>query len=244
MEDKTSMCYWYPKTRVLLVPQPRTLMIVLNAEEANVVLRAGFREGLPKKETKIFKKVTRAIEECARSIGYPIFLRSDLVSAKHDYKDTCFVPSIRAIPDHLVAIAECHHTAEICGLPLKGLAVREFIPLASTFTSHWGEMPIAPERRYFIRDGEVECRHPYWPEEAIIPNATTPDDWLEKLREMNTTRKGEEKLLTKHALRIAKILSGYWSLDFALSKDRGWFFIDAAEGEKSFHPDCSVSPRF
>ena len=36
-------------------------------------------------------------------------------------------------------------------------------------------------------------------------------------------------------MRVGEVLDGYWSVDFAEVKSGGWYLIDMAEGNKSWH---------
>jgi hypothetical protein len=68
------------------------------------------------------------------------------------------------------------------------------------------------------------------------------DDWEALLAEAN--REGDEvTLLTDYAEKIGAVLPGWWSVDFMLGADGVWYFIDAAEGEKSWHPECEFAPE-
>ena len=61
-----------------------------------------------------------------------------------------------------------------------GFAGREFLELDWTFRAFHGKMPVSTEVRTFLRDGAIECMHPYWPPEAISDWAEPPQiDWSE-----------------------------------------------------------------
>ncbi len=107
----------------------------------------------------------------------------------------------------------------------------------SKYTAFWGEMPVNPERRYFIEDGRVLCHHPYWIKEAI--HKPSVENWESLSDEMNQEPDGEVGLLTNLAEIIGQKVGGFWSVDFCKAKNGGWFFIDMAMGENSWHPeDC------
>ena len=117
----------------------------------------------------------------------------------------------------------------------SALVFREFIEMDSGYTAFNG-MPVNPERRYFIKDGKVQCRHVYWVEEAI--QRPSVDNWRELSEKMNTETESEITLLTKYAEMVAKEFDGYWSLDFCRGKDGTFYLIDMALGERSWHPEC------
>lgn len=116
------------------------------------------------------------------------------------------------------------------GLDFKALVVREFIPMDSRFTAFYGDMPVNPERRYFIKGGKMICHHPYWIEEAVEESKQPSiENWREVTKELNAETKEEIALLSGYAELVAEKLSGSWSVDFCKARD----------GQRSWHPeDC------
>ena len=225
--NKNSMLFWHPYTEVIDIPQPKTKIVRVDQSLSNIL------EGhpLPNYLELLFK-------EKAKEIGYPLFLRTDFASAKHDWKNTCFVPSEDRLINHIAQVVEFNDMAGIIGLPYQAIIFREYIPLESSFRAFKGEMPVAKERRYFIKDGEVKCHHPYWEEGAVAKSSILPENWQELLSQLNQEDEEEVSLLTSYARQLGQVLEGYWSVDFAKGKDGKWYFIDAALGEQSWHPEC------
>jgi hypothetical protein len=178
----------------------------------------------------------KILKESAGRIGYPLFMRNDFTSGKHRYVETCYVLDEESLLPHLYVVIE---DALIRDAPVTSIVLREYIELDSKFKAFKG-FPVAPERRYFVRQGKVTCRHPYWVQDSIEfwGGTPEPDNWESLLSEMNTETVDEITLLTGYAEKIAAVLEGSWSLDFAKSRSGLWYFIDAAEYEKSWHPDC------
>ena len=188
-------------------------------------------DGMPK---PLIDKVRSVIE---KRFALPVFIRTDQASGKHFWKDSCFYDGSRPLDRHLFSVCEANHCADIIGLYFKAIVIREYIPMDSLFTAFWGNLPISPERRYFIKAGKILCRHAYWFDEAIrTPSA---ENWKELNARMNLQTDVEVKLLTKYCGLVADVFRGYWSVDFCRAKDGRWILIDMAEGEKSWHPkDC------
>src|SRR3989337_1939956 len=69
-------------------------------------------------------------------------------------------------------------------------------------------------RRYFVRDGQVQCHHPYWPEDALRFEGRRPWGWRKRLKVLNQETFGEVSRLWVYAERLAAHLDGYWSVDF------------------------------
>ena len=55
---------------------------------------------------------------------------------------------------------------------------------------------------------------------------------------------GDAHLLRGYTEVFGKENPGFWSVDFALTWDKGWVMIDAARGEISWHPEsCPYCPE-
>ena len=126
----------------------------------------------------------------------------------------------------------------------NGLVFREFLSLVTKFTAFRGEFPVNKERRYFIKDGKIQCHHPYWPVDAIeMPDN---ENYKTLLKELNQEEEQEIKLLSKYSLKVRDALKihDYWSIDFACGSNGIWYLIDIAIGENSFHwLDCEFCPN-
>jgi len=197
------------------------------------------------------------IMAAAEQLGYPLFVRTDKASGKHDWENSCYVASIERLWRNIYGVVEFNELADVFGLQPEALVFRRYIPLEATFKAFYGRMPVAKERRYFVRDGKVECHHPYWIEDAIgewwerakelvairsDKLELLPENWKEILAELNRETDEEIELLTAYAEEIGRALGeGYWSVDFAKGKDGVWYFIDIAEGHRSWHPVCKFA---
>jgi len=228
LQKRSSLLFWFPKIKNLGIPVPKTEVLEIE--------RWDFLRWLWG-ERSIDKYIPRIVEK-ARKIGYPLFLRTDQASGKHSWKEACYIKSEKDLLKNLARVIEFNETATIIGLPYKALVFREYIDLDWKFKAFWGEMPVAKERRYFIKNGRVLCHHPYWIEDAILRPSV--ENWRDLLKELNHETDEEIKLLSGYAERVAKVLDGYWSVDFACARDGKWFLIDMAVGEISWHPDCPI----
>lgn len=235
--DKTSLLYWFPLIKNLPIPMPRTTWVEIPFE--------AFCDFMDSPDTKPDKlkigDYTQDIKRKAKEIGYPLFLRTDLSSGKHSWDKSCYVDKEENLLKHVWKVVELNFIADVLGLECSALVFREYIPMASQFTAFWGNLPINPERRYFIRDGKVECHHPYWTDAIVGPHLPEPSrsNWKELLGQMDKEPDREVSLLTQYAGRVAQVISGYWSVDFCRADNGEWILIDLAEGEKSWHPECS-----
>jgi len=231
MENKSSMLYWYPKIKDLDIPQPKTIVLEFLGYTSGDW--CGFvDDGFP-------KDMIAKIKVACKEFGYPVFIRTDSASGKHDWKKSCFVESEDKLVGNLSRVVEFNLIASIMGLPMNAIIVREYVPMKNLFTAFYGEMPVNPEIRFFAKDGEILCKHWYWIEEAI----TNPSvkNWKEIMKKEKKSLEGRKDLfLFDKALRVASEFKGCWSIDFCKSKDGIWYLIDMAVGNESWHPEnCS-----
>lgn len=220
-DKENRMEYWYPK-----IPEdiykPRTKIIMINPEWS----KDGHHMVIPEAE---FIEV----EKSSEYFDFPLFMRGSETSGKHDWKDTCFVKDKTELRTKVIALIE---DALLKDIGCNSIVLREFIFMDTGFYA-FREMPVNPERRYFVKNGDVICHHPYWIEDAIRnPSAK---NWKEILKEMNEETQGEIDLLSSYAKKIAKEFEGYWSIDFCRTKEGKWCCIDMALGTDSWHPECS-----
>ena len=233
--DKTSMCFWWDRVKDLDIPMPETIIIPFD-KSTQTAYDHWDEEHL----------VQDAMVKCiAESIAaYPVFIRTDQSSAKHSWVDSCFIEDPSRLGRNLYGVLEFNPCRDFIGLTARAFIVREYIPMAEVLKA-FHDMPVNPERRYFVNDGKVLCHHAYWIEDAIEKGhrkSPLPANWKEILSEANRETPDEVMLLTKYAAMIANELDGFWSVDFCKAADGTWYFIDMAIGQRSWHPeDCKYA---
>lgn len=237
MINKNSMTYWWPRIKNLEIPMPKTIIIPI---DLSFELLLGIIDG-DKAAAEAWDRQLPTILKAIDKVGLPAFLRTDYLSDKHDWKNSCFVTEPDLLRHHISELVEMTAMAD---LSLTAIVVREYIEMASVFTAFSGDLPINPERRYFIRNGEIQCHHPYWIETAIadwddpwLKQGLTrlPTNWKELLAEVNTETDIEIQLLSNYAKQVIAVMPDYWSVDFCKTKDGRWVLIDMALGEASWH---------
>jgi len=172
----------------------------------------------------------------AKKIGFPLFMRTDHTSFKHGWKKTCYVPDEESLERHIVELLTYSMMQGWISYTDTGLFFREFLELTTRFTAFHGEFPVNKERRYFIRNGKVQCFHPYWYPDAI--ESPSIKNWRERVSEINKFSPSEATILLEYAKMVADVHEfhdGYWSVDFAEGTDGTWYLIDMALGDESFH---------
>lgn len=226
--------FWFPLLKRIGMRVPKTAIVYCNIDLGPMV------------DGQKIKGLNDFISELKRAtdyMGYPCFLRTGQTSDKHGWEQTCFVPSnVKNRADDLkqrvARLVEISYMANIAGLPwpFETWVVREMIPTKPLFYA-FRNMPITKERRYFIKNGKVQCSHPYWPSEAFKNEAKT--DWQGKMEELQSVSEDDKKELDAMALYIAHYFPGYWSVDFLQDKDGKWWVTDMALGDDSYHfPNC------
>lgn len=229
----SSMFYWYPIIKTIPIPQPKTEMYKFTEKEFKIIQHD---EGIP---VSIYENCLSLAEK----IGFPLFMRTDNSSCKHEWKRTCYVPSKEELKRHIFDLLEYSSMQGWMSYVDTGLAFREFIPLMTKFTAFAGDFPINKERRYFIKDRLVQCHHPYWYPKAIEGH-TKQKNWNSIVDSLNYENDSEIKFLTHCAEQVGSILDGYWSVDFAMSKTGIWYLFDMATGDESFHwLECKYCPQ-
>jgi len=243
LTQQASMLFWWPRVKDLPIPMPSTKMLILSEYEQTKLIQALDGKQRDKDvEAKIlsFAKATK--------LSYPLFMRTSHTSGKHQWRNTCFVPSEEVLLEHAYELIETSACVGLVGLPLEALVFRKYIKMHSVFTSH-RDMPVSKERRYFVNNGKILCHHPYWPEDAVrfpkeLVNKDTfefrtvePEGWREMLAHINKESQEEITELSAYALLLSRFLPGPWSVDFCYSEQGTWYFIDCAPAGLSWHPE-------
>jgi len=239
MNKLNSIFTWLPLVEKV-VPTPRTVLI---PEEPKVDPSAAL-SGRPDAG---FKHLVDAASLTAAKMGFPIFIKTGQVANKHDWKNSCYVTNFDQIPKAIANLLEFTEM-QMFGPSFDGIAVRQFLKLDYRFHAFNG-FPVAREFRFFIKNGEVQCRHPYWPASSL--QEVTSKHWLKKLRAMQGLGSGEQKILDLYSRKISRAVESlgapdnYWSLDFCIDAEQNnWWLTDMATGDESYHyTSCKFSPQ-
>ena len=195
---ESSMDVWYPKTKSLNIPQLITEKVITD-DYWNFVNMID--NGIPDNTMNLLTKA-------ADRIKYPLFMRTDQTSGKHDFSRTCYIKSKKDFETHLPALIEDNVMKDLF---FQSIYLREFITLDWKFKAFY-EMPVAPERRYFISTNGVVCHHPYWIEDALRFGPGTEQyestNWRSILSDLNHESPHEIELLTSYATMVHKVLPG------------------------------------
>jgi hypothetical protein len=259
--DLNSIFTWYPLIKDV-VPTPDTTLIP-QYKKYGAAKDHPFKsldDALLYKKPSTDPGMRYLVNEACRAAhlyGYPVFIKSDQLANKHDWIDSCFVTSDEQMEAGIKNIVEFTMML-MMGPDFRGLAVRRFIELDWKFHAFNG-MPVAREFRFFIKNGDVQCWHPYWFPAAL--RNIDDEDWMPKLREIQKLSSGEHSMLVtlckqiSHAVEPLGAKDNYWSIDWCQSKEGAlqnpdgsysggrWYMTDMATGENSFHyTSCEFAP--
>lgn len=224
--NKNSFFYWYPKIRNQ-VPTPKTEMFIIPPDQLMKLINT------PEDHETFLEKWGDVLREKANLIGYPLFMRTDQMACKHSWKNTCYVATEEDLFRNMFRLVDENFAVDMFGeAEPNGLVFREFLNLEYKFKA-FEDTPISTEWRFFIRDGAVECIHPYWPPASI--RRPSRRDWLKILKKQSEIGSTDKGILTKYSKAIGEVLDGYWSVDFCKTKMGVLYLTDMAAGERSYH---------
>jgi hypothetical protein len=178
------------------------------------------------------------VDAAACDLGWPVFIRTDLTSAKHDGDS-----AVRATnaDDVLPIVGGLVGESAMKQMKPAALMVREWIDIEADFTA-FGGLPIGTEFRLFAGPDDVLCSHYYWPEDSI--ERPDDEDW-KRLREASASVEppAEVRVAATRAARLANRHEALdplevWSVDFARDESGHWHLIDMALAANSWHPEC------
>lgn len=249
--DPNDLSEWFPLLKATGIRVPRTTIIDSGRDDLLRVIDGDHHHDPELHDA--WQSLIARIASAGNDLGWPIFLRTGQGSGKHQWRDTCYVVCPEDVPNHVGNLIEWSAMADIVGLPDRFWAVREFLPLRYEFTAFLG-MPVAREFRFFLRDGKVECVHPYWPGSAIRNSSIPAAEWAPKLTQQNRLNENERTFLIdliEGSLIGSPLRGRYWSFDMAqlalnvdMREEDSWVAIDMALGDLSFHwPDCDLGRR-
>jgi hypothetical protein len=237
--DRNDLAYWFPRLAASGMRVPRTEMVHFEGDLIPL---------LDGQAVEGFADLVAQVQAAAQRVGgYPAFLRTGYGSGKHQWQRTCYLSGPAVVASHISNLVEWSAVVDFMGLPTKTWVVREFLNLRHDFVAFEG-MPVAREFRFFFRDGQVTCKHPYWPPGAIRKANIREGAWQASLEAMSRLEHGEGVMLINQVEKVAQHFEGFWSLDLAqLAEGEGeksWVAIDMADGDASFHwPGCLHNPH-
>jgi len=228
-EDRNCLSWWFPRIAGAGLPVPETRILWT---ECHLLDLCGGKTPIG------FDGFAATIDAYANELGgYPVFLRTGQTSAKHSWKDSCFLPSKEEIGRHVARIVEFSECCDMLGLPHHVWAVRKLLPVEPLFRWRaYGDMPFVREIRVFVRNGAVKYHVPYWPEDAVRGGVPDAKDWEDRLRVASEFSLRELNVAYGLAKSAGAACFGRWSVD-CLEADGCWYVTDMAIAELSWGYD-------
>lgn len=231
--NRNSAKIWFPAVEKAGLPVPRTLM--LNYDHRLIAAACEGEASAPIKAE--IDRVNKVVLEAATQIGFPVFIRTDLTSAKHSGpRNYCARTSsdLARVVYRTIEDSELKLMFAPCS---EALMVRQFLDLPGAFTA-FGGLPISREYRFFADGKRVICHHPYWPEEAFDEFSKAPASAKELLARLYADA-APQQLFELAVKAAAAVGDGAWSIDFAQDRSGKFWLLDMARAEDSYHfPGC------
>lgn len=232
--NRNSALIWLPRLIEAGIPTPRTEFVLYDHRKLE----------WDKQDCPMVGHLVGKVREACEKIGYPVFFRTDLSSAKHDGPSAYKISSESDIEQVITATVSDNMLK--FGLDLAGpkaFLVREWLDLKSEFAAFVGHA-ISVEWRFFADQGGAKCYHPYWPEESIVfyeRMCAEPDNWKQLLVDMHE-EPSEIEQLKELATESARLYGCFASVDIALDTNGKWWVTDMATAEESWHwPGCRTN---
>lgn len=224
--NRNSALIWLPAIEAAGLPTPKTIIVPYVHHECLSIF-----DGEPSVE---FSRLSDEIMKAAREIGFPVFIRTDLTSAKHSGPDAYKIE----VDGQNGPIAETLEDTELkTWLEREGskaFLVRQFLQLDASFTAFHG-LPVAREFRFFADKDHVICWHPYWPAETIEDHRPSTSDWREKLARHHEAPAELHELSRMAMIAAGACGGGTWSVDFCRDVNGKWWLLDMATAADSYH---------
>ena len=185
--------------------------------------------------TRLYYAVQNVLE---MAFTGPVFVRTDITSAKHAGKHAYKIENYNDINDALL-ITLSHAQLKSYHSKVKSSAIllRKWIQAPASRTA-FGGLAIGNEWRVFADQRGVQCAHRYWPKEALfgkMDDRMEPDDnwfqfWIQR----------DILVAAKNAAKSMGQLK--WSIDFMEDQNGKMWLTDMATAMNSYHePSCEFS---
>lgn len=244
--NPTAFHNWFPTVEEQGILAPKSISVDFPLSLIGFI-DDGDREGF----NKAVQPVVDAIRKAGDELGWPLFIKNSLFSAKHDWDDTCYFKEGMSDAHMAHQLGHLYFNWEMITFgqnPAKELIVREFIETNTQFIAFDGHMPITREFRLFTDDaGQTVGYQAYWPELAFhkrdgslhVDEAKYPN-WREMLNDIAQIDDDTLSHLSLIASQVTQALNDKFgrqtgmSVDFLHGRDGRWYLIDMATAVSSY----------
>ena len=236
MIAQDSAKFWLPQLELHPDPWlrgiiPQTAVVDYNEELLSPSLRGEHSDEYDRLYYAVEKVIGLAFQT-------PVFIRTDITSAKHAGKSAYKVSNYDEL-NHALLTTLSHSQLKTYHGKMKASAIliRPWLDIKATRTAFNG-LPIGKEWRIFVDQRDVQCSHGYWPKEALDghmddgqPPSAPSGDWSEYWIRTD---------VLDAARKAAKAMGQLkWSVDFAEDVNGKVWLLDMATAMNSYHdPKC------
>jgi hypothetical protein len=143
--DPNSMVIWWPAVLQSGVPGPRTELV--RCPEPGMLDEWAFAMMDHKPAPAGWLEFMERLMSAVQWVGLPCFIRTDLASSKHEWRDTCLLESESRLESQLLAIMDGCLAGFGCDNH-SAVAVRELLRFQPAFIAEgFGGMPVGRERQ-------------------------------------------------------------------------------------------------
>lgn len=236
--NPNQLANWYPAVVDANVRAPKTVLLPLSQHVSDLVM---FEDpGRFTNDEQVKQLVKQIVAQFDTWDTSALFMKNSLFSAKHNWKDTCFITRVSDVAMQLMNM----QYNWLCCSPdyATHVVLREIVPCTPGFYA-FNAMPITQEYRLFVDPNGVFAYQFYWP--ALSIQAPDAADWEAKLAQWKTPSPDLLHEMTLMAEAVMKKLpEAYhvgWSVDFLIDNQGQPWLIDMALASQSYvSPDRVV----
>lgn len=228
--DPDDLAFWYPLLVDTKVLTPATHFL----KTPDLVPKLVGEEEIPG-----YARFLGILAKFGDRVGWPCVLRTGFGVNRHNWLYTGLVQRSDDLDNHVHALA---YWSRRCGLPASTWAVRQYVPVSNSFHAFRGT-PIGREFRVFVRNGEVQCFHPYWPMMALEIGKPDAHDWVQRYATISELGPNERRVMLHLSAHVSRSIPGEWAIDWAQLEDGRWVCMDMNTAGLAWHwPGCAHHP--
>jgi len=241
MIAQDSAKFWLPKLQLHSDPWIRSMVPQTALTDYSEEL---LEPSLRGEHTDEYNRLYYAVEGIIKlAFQLPVFIRTDITSAKHVGKHAYRVNDINEdLNAALLETLNHSHKKTYNGkMKASAILIRQWVDVAADRTA-FGGLPIGKEWRVFADQRGTQCFHTYWPDEALKghmddgqpPTEIDPNDWPRYWPRTDVLDAADYAAKAMGQLK--------WSIDFAEDKAGKIWLLDMATAANSYHwPSCKYS---
>lgn len=225
--NPTCFANWYPAVEELGLRAPKSDWIPVTVDIQKEIENENLDQAMV-----LLKPIADQVRTFGEAHGYPLFIKNSLFSAKHSWKDSCYIANADVNIERHIALIFYEWLIVGMGAGMaRHLVVREFIDAKPQFYA-FSDMPITQEFRLFASKGKAYGYQPYWPERAI--REPSVEQFQPLLKEISKPSDALLAEMIEMASKLTDALGDDYSVDFLIDRAGKPWLIDVALARSSF----------